>query len=105
MTIHKALHLRDDDRLYGSRKQGGRGLVSTEDSVDASIQRLEDYREKRGGKLITATRNNTDDTRISRTEITRKQKWKENNSMDATNKQYITRENVDVAKKKRNLKR
>ena len=45
-------------------------------SVDALIQ-LEGYIEKRGGKLITATRNNTDDKRISRTEITRKQKWEE----------------------------
>ena len=43
MTMHKALHPRDDvDRLYVSRKEGGRGLASIEDSVDASIQRLED---------------------------------------------------------------
>ena len=47
MTMHKALHPRDDvDRLYVSRKEGGRGLSSIEDSVDASIQRLEDYIEK-----------------------------------------------------------
>ena len=40
MTMHKALHPRDDvDRLYVSRKEGGRGLASIEDSVDASIQR------------------------------------------------------------------
>ena len=39
MTMHKALHPRDDvDRLYVSRKEGGRGLASIEDSVDASIQ-------------------------------------------------------------------
>ena len=44
MTMHKALHPRDDvDRLYVSRKQGGRRLASIEDSFDASIQRLEDY--------------------------------------------------------------
>ena len=30
-----------------------------------------------GGRLVTATRNNTDNTRINRTEITRKQKWEE----------------------------
>ena len=29
------------------------------------------------GRLITATRNNTNDTKISRTKITRKQKWEE----------------------------
>ena len=46
MTMHKALHHRDDvDRLYVSRKKGLRGLSSVEDSVDASI-RLEDNIEK-----------------------------------------------------------
>ena len=37
MTMHKA---------YVSRKEGGRGLASIKDRVDASIQRLEDYIEK-----------------------------------------------------------
>ena len=47
MTMHKALHLRDDvDRLYVSRKEGERGLASIEDTVDVSIQRLEDYIKK-----------------------------------------------------------
>ena len=47
MTMHNALHPRDDaDRLYVSRKEGGRRLASVEDTVDASIQRLEDYIEK-----------------------------------------------------------
>ena len=47
MTMHKALHPRDDvDRLYVSRKEGGRGLAIIEDTVDASIQRLKDYLEK-----------------------------------------------------------
>ena len=42
--MHKALHPRDDvDRLYVSKKDGGRGLASIENSVDASIQRQEDY--------------------------------------------------------------
>ena len=44
MTIHKALHSRDDvDILYVSIKEGGRGLTIVEDSVDTSIQRQEDY--------------------------------------------------------------
>ena len=44
MTMHKALHPRDDvDRLYVSRKERGRWLARIEDCVDASIQRLEDY--------------------------------------------------------------
>ena len=49
MTMRKALHPSDDiDSLYVSRKEGVRGLTNIEDSVDASIQQLEDYREKRG---------------------------------------------------------
>ena len=48
------------------------------DFVDASIQRLVHYIEKHEEKLITATRNNTDNTRINGTTITRKQKCEEN---------------------------
>ena len=55
MTMHKALHPRDDvDRLCVSRKERGRGLANIEDSIDASIQRLEAYIEKHEGGLITA---------------------------------------------------
>ena len=54
MTMHKALHPRDDvDRLYVSRKEGGWRLASIEDSVDASIRRLEDYMEKHDRELIS----------------------------------------------------
>ena len=78
MTMHKALYPRDDvDRLYGSRKEGGRGLASIEDSVDITIRRLNNYMEKRGERLITATRNNTYNTRTNRMTITRKQIWEE----------------------------
>ena len=60
MAMHKALHPRDNvDRLYVSRKDGGRGHDSIEDSIDASIQRLEDYIEKHERGLITAIRNDT----------------------------------------------
>ena len=65
------------DRLYVPRKEGGRGLASIEDSVDASIQRLEGYIEKHEGGLITAIRNNTDNTIDNRMTKTRKQKWEE----------------------------
>ena len=45
--MRKALHPRDDiDRLCMSRKEGGRGLASIEDSVDASIGQFEDYTRK-----------------------------------------------------------
>ena len=67
MTMHKALHPKNDvDRLYVSRKEGGRGLASIEDSVDASIQRLEVYIGKK----------NEQDDKMT---INRKQKWGKNN--------------------------
>ena len=78
MTMHKAEHPRDDvGRLYASR-EGGRGLTSIQNDVDASIRQLEDYIKKRRGRQMTRTRNNTDNTSINWTKITRKQKWKEN---------------------------
>ena len=68
--MHKALHHRDDiDRLYVSRKEGGRGLVSVEDSVDTSLRRLKDY--------IKKSKCNANNTRINRTAISRKQKCEE----------------------------
>ena len=73
--MHKALHPRDDvDRLYVARKEGVRGLACIEYSVDASI-RLEDYIQKHDGGLITAIRNDTDNTTVNRMTIKRKQKW------------------------------
>ena len=76
MMMRKALHPRDDvDRLYVSRKEEGRGLASIEDNGDASIQRLEDYIEKHERGLITAIRNDTDNTIDDRMTTTRKQKW------------------------------
>ena len=78
MTIYKTLHPRDDvGKLYVSRKEGERGLTSIEDSVDAPIQRLEDYIQKRGERLSTATKNNTDNTKTNRTIITGKAKWED----------------------------
>ena len=76
MTMHKALHPRDDvDRLYVSRKEGGGGLGRIEDTVDASIQRLEDYIEKHERGLSTTIRNDTDNTIDEIVTMTRKQKW------------------------------
>ena len=76
MTMHKALHSSNDvNKQYMSREEGGRGLASTEDCVDVSRQWLEDYIEKCRGRQIT--KNSSDDTRTSRPEITRNQKWEE----------------------------
>ena len=47
------------------------------------------------GRLITAIKNNIDNTRIYRTNVTRKQKWKKNSCMDISSTQV----NLDVAKK------
>ena len=55
MTIQKALHPRDDiDRLYVPRKEKGRGLVSIEDYIDASLLGLENYIKKRKERSIPA---------------------------------------------------
>ena len=108
VTIHKALHPGDDvDRLYVSRKEGRRGLSSIKDSVDASIQQLEDYREKRVGRLITAIRNNIDNTRTNRTTITRKQKWPEKQLYGRLKwlTSYISDEKTWTWLRKENLKR
>ena len=79
MTMHNALHPRDDvDRLYVSKEERGRGLASIEDSVHASIQRPEDYIEKHERGLITVIRNDTESTIDDRMTITRKRKLRKN---------------------------
>ena len=52
--------------------KGEKRLGNIEDSVEASIQRLEDYTEKYAGNLSAATRNNTDNMKTNGTEIIRK---------------------------------
>ena len=102
--MHKALHPRDDiDRLYASRKEGERRLANIEDSVDASIQRLEDNIQKHDEGPFTATRNDYDNTMDNRMTITMKQNGKDNKYMGVimTNKRHLTRQNLDMAKKRR----
>ena len=75
MARHKALHHKDDvDRLYIWRKKWGRGITTTEDSVDASIRRLKKYKEKQDGGLITTIRNDTENTMDNWMTIIRKHK-------------------------------
>ena len=108
MTIHKALYPRDEvDRLYTSRREGGRGLAGIEDSVDVSIQRLEDYLQKRGRRLIIATKNNDNETRTSWTTITRNQKQEEKQLYRPFKrlKSDISPEKTWMLLKKGNLKR
>ena len=56
-----------------------------EDSVDASIQRLEVFIEKHEWGLITAIKNDIDCTMDNRKIITRKQKRKSNKYMGTLN--------------------
>ena len=73
--IHQALYPRDEiDRLYVSRKEGGRVCVSIQDSTDVSIQ-LEDCIKKRGGK------SNTDKTSNNRTKTESLQIAAQNNAI------------------------
>ena len=89
LTIHKALHSRDDvDGLYVSRK-GEKGNSSIEDSIDASIQRSEFFIEKCGGRLITATRNNTY-TRNNRKEIIKEIMGRKNNCIEVLSDKKAT---------------
>ena len=86
MTMHKTLHPRDDvDRLYVSRKEGGRGLANIEDRVDASIRWLEDYIEKQEGGLTTAIIKETGNTMDNIMTINWRQKWEEKHIMDVLN--------------------
>ena len=85
MTMHKALHPRDDvDRLYSSREEGGRGFASIIDNVDALIRLMDNIKEH-GGGLITAIKNDTENTMTNKMIITRKQNGKKNNSMGTLN--------------------
>ena len=69
--MQEALHPRDDmDRLNMSRKVGERGSASIEETP---IRHLKDYIKKNKEGLIIATKNNTNDKRINRTTITRKE--------------------------------
>ena len=84
--MHKALHPRENvDRLYIPRKEGGNGLASIEDSVYASIQRLDDYTEKHEGRPITAIRNETDNTMDNSMKTNRQQNESKKNFIDVLN--------------------
>ena len=58
MTMHRALNPKSDiARIYLSRKEGGRGLISVEDTVKLAILVLERYvLTSEEGLLITGRR-------------------------------------------------
>ena len=56
-TIYGALHPKSDvDRLYITRKEGGRGLISIKDCVEVAIRGLEVYVHGSEERLIQAAR-------------------------------------------------
>ena len=60
-TIYGALHPKSDvNRLYIPRKEGGRGLISTEDCVELAIRGLEVYVHGSEERLIQAARDKID---------------------------------------------
>ena len=106
MTMHKAYIPESTLTVYVSRMEGGRGLISMEDSVDASILRLEDYIEKHERGLITAIRNEADNTMDNRMTLSRQQKY-EVKQLVGCFKQLIniSREKTWTWLKKENFKR
>ena len=84
ITIHWALHPRDKiDRLYVSRKEGGRRFAYSEDCVEAPVKALDDNIKKSKERVITADRNNIVNVRTDRkTTKNKKHKWEENNCMN-----------------------
>ena len=106
--MHKALRPKDDtERLYVSRKEGGRGFVSIEHRVGNSKRHLDDYIKKNKEGLITANKNNTNNTSMNRTTITRKQKWKEKQLYGYFKRQTseISYEKIRIWLRTRKLKR
>ena len=91
-----------------STKEGGRGLASIEDNVDASIKGLEDYMKKNKKKRLTAATNQHKDKQNNKKneeiEIGRKTTIR---IFQTTNCRNLTRENLDIAKKREtgNLRR
>ena len=77
MTMDEALHPRDDVDSLCVKKRRGRGLSRTKDSADTSIQRLQDYIEKRRSRLITAIIEKYWQHEDQQKKITKKQQWEE----------------------------
>ena len=106
ITMHKALHPRSDiDRLYVSRKEEGRGLASTEESVNALTWRLEDNTKKSKERLIIANRKKKHKQQKDHQNYNNKKTKMGTKTtvwiFQATNKQNFTREDMDMAKKRK----
>ena len=92
---------------FGERKEEGRGLASIQDSVDASMQQLEDDIKKTLRKTDYNNQNQHKQHKHQKnknnlkTKIGRKTtEW----TFQDTNKRHLTRENLDRVKKGETLK-
>ena len=76
-TIYGALHPKSDvDRLYIPRKEGGRGLISTEDCVELAIRGLEVCVHGSEERLIQAARGDKIDSLEAASVLKRSKKEK-----------------------------
>ena len=93
MTMHKALHPKSNvDRLYLSRKEGGRGLISIEDTTRTAILGLQKHIQKSEEKLITAARKPEDISETPKRFKSRRAKERKQNWTDkALHGQYLRR--------------
>ena len=85
LTMHNGLHPGSNvDRAYIPRKEGGRGFLCVEDTVNLAKIGLERYVKESKERLIIAARGDNENTEIdtdnefkTRTKLERKTKWKE----------------------------
>ena len=97
ITMNKVLHPRDNvDRLHVSRKEGGEDLPA----LKLLTHQYNDLKTTYKSAEKYSYQNNTNNTRTNRTTINRKMGRKPTLwTLKATNKQQLTKENIDVAKK------
>ena len=84
MTMHKVLHPKSNvDRLYISRNEGGRGLLSVEDTIETSKIGLERYVQESKERLLSAAKRSDMEVKETVKEYKdrrtkeRKESWKE----------------------------
>ena len=85
LTMHNGLHPRSNvDRLYIPRREGGRGLMSVEDTVNLATIGLKRYVKESKEKLLVAARGDTENEELEtenefkrKSRQERKANWKE----------------------------
>ena len=83
LTMHNAHHPKSNvERIYIPRKEGGRGLLNVEDTVNTAILALEEYVVDSNQRILSAARNIEEVTETAkgfkkRKKNERKNNWKE----------------------------